>query len=264
VHGNRGIIGRIPPALRVLAVAAILLLAGPAASSAYAVSFSVSPTQIVLAGRTRSALLTIRNESTDVLRFQLSAFAWDQSPTGEVQLKPTDDIVFFPALFTLQPGEERRIRVGTPLTAVNQREQTYRIFVEELPPVSAATEKPSGVRVLTRMGIPIFLRPAKETASATLDTLAMRDGKLSFTLANTGAVHFIPRRITARGLDAAGKTVFEESINGWYVLAGGRREFAVAAPPGACEQVAVLAIEAELPFSTLTERLERAPGVCRP
>ena len=249
--------------LRVLAVVAALL-AGPAVPSAYAVSFSVSPTQVVLTGRTRSALLTIRNESTDVLRFQLSAFAWAQSPSGEVELKATEDIVFFPALFTLQPGEERRIRVGTPSTAVTQRELTYRIFVEELPPVSVATEKPAGVRVLTRMGIPIFLRPAKETAAATLDALAMRDGKMSFTLSNTGAVHFIPKKITARGVDTAGKTVFELPVNGWYVLAGGRREFAVAAPEGSCERVAVLTVETELPFATLTERLERAPGVCRP
>ena len=264
MHGNGGSnIARIPPVLRTLAVAAVLL-AGPAVPSAYAVSFSVSPTQIVLAGRTRSALLTIRNESTDVLRFQLSAFAWQQSPAGEVQLNATEDIVFFPALFTLQPGEERRIRVGTPVTAVAQREQSYRIFVEELPPVSVATEKPAGVRVLTRMGIPIFLRPAKETASATLDGLAMRDGKVAFTLSNTGAVHFIPRRVTARGADASGKTIFEQPVSGWYVLAGGRREFAVDAPEGACERVALLTIEAELPFATLTERLERAPGVCRP
>lgn len=237
-------------------------LTGPLAPPASAVTFSISPTQLVLSGRTSSALLTVRNESTETLQFQLSAFAWQQSPTGEMQLDPTTSIVFFPALFTLAPGEERRVRVGSPGVPASSREQTYRLFVEELPPPAAGAR--GGVRVLTKMGIPIFLRPAKESASATLDGLQVRGGALSFTLANTGAVHFIPRRIVARGLDAAGAPLFEESVAGWYVLAGGRRQFELKLPAAACGRTRSFVVEAELPFALLTERIETATGACSP
>ena len=108
------------------------LWGGPQAGAAAAATFTVDPTQIFLSGRTGSVLLTLRNESTETLQFQLSVFAWAQSPSGEMQLEPTEDIVFFPTLLTLKPKETRRVRVGSA-TPQEVREKTYRIFVEELP-----------------------------------------------------------------------------------------------------------------------------------
>src|SRR5688572_25193200 len=139
------------------AVAAVLAAACAAGggSEAAAASFTVDPTQIYLSGRSSSVLLTLHNESKDTLRFQLSVFAWAQSASGEMRLEPTQDIVFFPSLLTLKPDETRRVRVGST-AAFEAREKTYRIFVEELPPVDRAGNR-GGVRVLTKMGIPIFM-----------------------------------------------------------------------------------------------------------
>jgi fimbrial chaperone protein len=239
-------------------------VAGPAVPAASAVTFSVSPTQLVLSGRTRSSLLTIRNDSAETLRFQLSAFAWQQSPGGTMTLEPTEDVVFFPALFTLGAGEERRIRVGSLLTGSPDTERTYRLFVEELPPLDLGSAKAPGIRVLTKMGIPIFVRPDQERASADLGALAVRGADVSFTLSNTGAVHFVPRRVVARGLDADGQALFELELSAWYVLAGGRRDFDVASPARDCDRVRSLVIEADLGFATLTERLGTGSGVCQP
>jgi fimbrial chaperone protein len=178
-----------------------------------------------------------------------------------MQLQKTEDIVFFPALFSLNPGEERRIRIGSPAVAASEREQTFRIFVEELAPAKTAAS-PSGVRVLTKMGIPIFLRPAKEHASATLSVPQVRGRAVTFSLSNTGAVHFVPRRVVARFGDAAGNTVSEQPLSGWYVLAGGRRDYEVALPPADCMRISSVVIEAELPFATLSERADMVSGVC--
>src|SRR4029453_2560001 len=108
-----------------------MCIAPGAMGSAFASSFSVNPTQIYLTSKSKSAILTLRNESDETLRFQLTVFAWDQSAQGEMKLQPTSDIVFFPTLLTLGPKESRNVRVGaaTPFDAV---EKTYRIFVEEL------------------------------------------------------------------------------------------------------------------------------------
>ena len=67
-------------------------------------TFNVSPLQIVLSGKTSSALLEIKNQSTEPLRLQLSVSAWDQSPSGEMVLAATEDIILFPSLLTLEGG----------------------------------------------------------------------------------------------------------------------------------------------------------------
>jgi fimbrial chaperone protein len=241
----------------VTALAVVWLWGGPWAGAASAATFRVDPTQVFLSGRTGSVLLTLRNESDETLQFQLSVFAWTQSPTGEMQLEPTEDIVFFPTLLTLKPMETRRVRVGSA-TSQDTREKTYRIFVEELPPANPVG---NGIRVLTKMGIPIFVRPVKEVATATLTDLRQQDGALRFTLANAGTVHVVPQSITVRGL-AGSNTAFDQDLEGWYVLAGGRREFDMAVPKNACAQVTSIVVDVQFASGKLQERLQTPNGAC--
>ncbi len=228
--------------------------------TASAATFSVNPTQINLSARVSSALLTVRNDSDETLRFQLSAFTWTQSAAGEIQLAPTDDVIFFPALLSLAPKEERRIRIGTTATTGAQ-EKTYRVFVEELPSADASRSG-AAVRVLTKMGIPVFVRPARETATATLADLALRDGTLRFTLSNTGTVHIVPQRIRVRGVGARGEAVFEREVTGWYILSGGRRDFELPVPAAECPRTASVQIEAAFESMSLKESLQTPAGAC--
>ena len=242
----------------VTALVVAWLWGGPQAGAASAATFTVDPTQIFLSGRSGSVLLTLRNESNETLQFQLSVFAWTQSPSGQMELEPTEDIVFFPTLLTLKPKETRRVRVGGA-TPPDVREKTYRIFVEELPPVDK--DSSSGVRVLTKMGIPIFVRPVKEVATATLNELRQQDGTLRFTLSNTGSVHVVPQSIKVRGL-AGSNTAFDRELDGWYVLAGGRREFDTTVPKNACAQVTSIVVDIQFATGKLQERLQTPNGVC--
>jgi fimbrial chaperone protein len=240
------------------ATAATLLGALMVPAPAAAATFSVNPTQIFLAHRSASSLLSLRNDSDQTLRFELSVFAWTQNTNGEMTLEPTKDIIFFPSLLTLAPSEERKVRVGRVAPA-GAREKTYRIFVKELPSVDQANG--AGVRVLTTMGIPIFVRPEKETASAELSGLQHANGTLQFVLANTGTVHFVPQVIKVQGLKS-GVEAFETSVDGWYVLAAGRREFAVNLPPESCAGVDALLIHVQFASATLEERLQTPGGTC--
>jgi fimbrial chaperone protein len=246
----------------VAAAVAVCLLAGPLARPASASSFNVNPTQIFLTAKATSALLTVRNESDETLRFQLSAFAWDQGASGELMLAPTGDIVFYPALITLPPHEERKIRVGRT-TGASDKEKTYRIFVEEMPPLEEAGASGAAVRMLTKMGIPIFVRPGKETATATISGLERQGDVVRFSLSNSGTVHFVPQQITLKGLSGSG-TVFEQKLDGWYVLAGGRRDFKASVPKDACAKVTSLQVEIAISSSLLNETLDTPSGACMP
>jgi fimbrial chaperone protein len=241
-----------------LAMAAGLALGQPAAAAA--ASFTVNPTRVFLSGKTRSALITLKNETEKPLRFQLSVVEWAQAPDGQMVLTPTRDVVFFPALLTLGAGEERKVRVGSEVTA-GAIEKSYRLFVEELPPVEGS-DAPNGVAMLTKMGIPIFIQPAKQTAQAALKDLVLKNGHLTFRLLNTGTVHYMPEGMRVRALDQSGAAVLDLKPNAWYVLAGGERVFDLPVPGDACSRVRSFQVEADLPGSTLKAALQAPDGAC--
>ena len=248
----------IRPAAAVVFIVAMTAFAPTADAS----SFAVNPTQLVLSAKATSALLTLRNDSDETLRFQLSVFAWDQSTDGKLKLDQTDDIVFFPPLLTLAPKESRNIRIAA-VTPLGAAERTYRLFVEELPPRDVP-EKTGAVRVLTKMGVPIFLQPGKLQAEASLSDLALKDGLFTFNVRNTGNVHFMTRTVRVRATDRAGGTVFDEHVDGWYILAGGLRAYQLTVPASQCASIAALLVEVQIDSSALTERLETPAPACVP
>ena len=192
---------------------------------------------------------------------QVKAQRWAQSLDGEIQLSATDDLIVFPALLTLKPGEERRIRVATSV-AFGPVEKTYRLYVEELPPTTAEKSDGASVRILTRMGVPVFLQPAKPQAAALVRDVGLSNGRLTFQLVNTGNSHFLASSVVVRGFTASGTSVADWPINGWYVLAGGVRAFSLAIDKPACERVRSLLVEITVGETVLKSPLTTPGGAC--
>jgi fimbrial chaperone protein len=220
------------------------------AESASASAFRVTPIQVVLSGKS-STLLTLMNESDQSLRFQISAFAWTQSPAGEIKLAPTEDILFFPSLLTLKPGEERKVRVGANVAA-GETEKTYRIFFEELPPAEkpASDKRTSEVRILTKMGVPIFIQPPKTTAEARVADLKSENGRVSFQVSNRGNTHYSVRTIHLTATGAGGEKVFSRDLDGWYILSAGVRDYGVDLPSESCPSIRSIKVEVVTDIST--------------
>jgi fimbrial chaperone protein len=239
---------------------ALALLDG---ATARAATFTVSTVQIFLSAHTKSEILTVRNASDAPIRFQASVFAWDQSAQGEMALAATRDIVLFPTLFALKPGEERNLRVGTA-TPPAANEKTYRLFIEELPGQTSESGTPGQVTIRTRLGIPIFIRPPKEVVAGRVEQVETRGGRLTFSIRNAGTVHFLTQAIHVTGLDAAGETVLETKLEGWYVLAGGTRLFDLELPADTCPRLKTVAIAAHTPQTSFTERVDLPSVACRP
>ena len=233
------------------------------APTAGAASFTVNPVQIFLSAKAKSAVLTLRNVSTEPLRFQLSVFAWDQSPLGELLLTPTRDVIFFPPLLSLAPGEQRNVRLGATVSPAAV-EKTYRIFVEELPPAhrSEASASAGEVRVLTRMGIPIFIQPAKSTVDARLEGLTIQGGRLSFRIRNAGTVHVVAQAVRFTGSGPGGETVLEGALEGWYILPGGTRVYDLELPRDTCPRVRRMSVEVQTSNAVLSGQLSPPAGAC--
>jgi P pilus assembly chaperone PapD len=147
-------------ALSVVIGVALFIEAAP--TPADAAQFDVTPVEAILSVHNRSQLLTIQNNSSETMRLQLSAFGWRDGANGEPVLSPTEEIIFFPELFTLPPGESRKIRVGSFVPA-EQTEKTYRLYIAQLKPletpVAHVISTGPQIRVLLNIGIPIYIEP---------------------------------------------------------------------------------------------------------
>jgi fimbrial chaperone protein len=223
-----------------VAFAAVLAMVAPARAA----TFSVDPIIVTLGKGNSSASVAITNQSASKLRLQISGFAWQQNPAGEMQLQPTDDLVFFPQLVTLEAGETRRIRIGAN-TEQGPVEKTFRVFMEELPSLeSVVAPKTNAITIRMKVGVPVFVSPnVAPVVSGAVRNVTVRENALAFDVVNTGNTHFAVQKVNVAGKNAAGAGVLSNELTGWYVLPGGTRHFTVPLPKGSCSALQSLAVQ---------------------
>lgn len=212
--------------------------------SARASTFSVDPIEVTLGRGNSSASIAITNQSPQKLRLQVTGYAWEQSSSGEMKLTPTDDLVFFPKLLEIDPGDTKRIRVGVTAEQ-GSLERSYRVFMEELPSLeSVIAPKQNAVTLRMKIGVPVFVKPnAAPAASGAVRDATADNGSLSFDVLNTGNTHFAIQSVRVTGKDASGAQIVSNDLSGWYVLAGGTRRFAVPISKDRCEALRSLSVQ---------------------
>jgi fimbrial chaperone protein len=223
-----------------------LLAAAPGTADA---ALGVTPTGITLSAAHPTDLLNLTNQSQDQARYQVSVFAWKESPAGETQLDPTEEIVAFPPLLTIGANQSRNIRIGFSLRP-GAEERTYRVIVQELPE-APKPGAPVQIKVLTKLSIPVFVAPAAPRVDARIEAPALAQGVLSFAVANTGTAHLQFSNIKVAAKGAQGQS-FDVATPGWYVLPGGRRLYRVNIASADCRGPQQFTIEAESDAKTVT------------
>lgn len=216
-------------------------LAAGQAGTASGATFRVDPVKLELGQGRATALVTVHNVGDDTLRLQVTGFRWEETPGGVMHLEPTEEIVFFPALLTVEAGKTKNVRVGTSLRP-GAMEASFRLFFQELPP---AEQQPGmGVRILTRFGVPVFVLPLHPEHGLRVDPLPPAGGAQRFRVVNTGTVHAMVREIRVSGRGASGKDLFHKRLQGWYILAGGVRDYDL--PLSSPERAGLVRLEVEV------------------
>ncbi len=204
----------------------LMLLTG--AQRGMAGSFEVNPIRIDLSAQARSAALSVRNSGNQAVVVQTSLVAWTQQDGQNVYV-PTRDILGTPPIATIPPGGEQIVRLGMRRAPDAQKELTYRIFLQEVPP----PPKPGfqGLQVALRLSLPIFVQPRQGAAKATLVwNLQLQDkDSLRLRLDNQGTGHI---QISSIELFQPGREKPVASQSSLiYVLAGQSRTWELKTAP---------------------------------
>jgi fimbrial chaperone protein len=171
--------------LRRACVAVTLAQLVPAAACAAALEISTVMVTFEKAGAIET--LALRNAGATPIAAQIRAFEWQQTKTDDV-LARTTGLIVSPPFCTIAPGQQQTVNV---LAAAPQSdtEQAYRLYIDELPSVDAATT--SQVRIALRYSVPAFVPPpgARAAVPALRWQLNCDHQRWSLHIANDGPVH---------------------------------------------------------------------------
>jgi fimbrial chaperone protein len=180
----------------------------------------ISPVNVVMAPGQAAATLTIANGGDHEISFQIRAFGWRQDRAGDSQLARTGELLVSPPLGTIAPGSTQIVRMvlGRP---PQDRELSYRILIDELPPPARA----GVVRVALRFSIPVFAEPAGIAAPHVQWRIATQGAQAWLVASNDGTRHQSVHDIALRAAD--GRALQLKSDTPPYVLAGGEHRWII-------------------------------------
>jgi len=240
-------------------VAMVALLLAPSLASAS--NFSVTPTEVDLSTSAASALVTLRNGSKGPLRFEVTLFSWSEDEHGQMTLNPSSEVTFFPKLVELAAGASRNIRIGINARTARDVEQSYRLFVEERPDQSAPAAA-NAVALRTKVGIPVFVRPAKPSRTVVIEGVSVEHGKVLARVRNTGNLHISVDSVSVKGTGGSGAATFTKEGPGWYVLPGAVRIFEVPMTATECKSTTQVAVEVFGHNRSLKGASQVSPAAC--
>lgn len=232
------------------------------AMPAVAGEFTVNPIRLDLSASLRSGVISVRNDGKEKLSFQMTGMEWTQDTAGKDQYLETRDLLFFPKVMTVDPGDEGIIRVGTKIAAL-AREKTYRLFIDELPGApSTGAGQAAQVSMLIRFGAPVFVRPLKPEDSLGMEQLDLVKGELSMVVKNTGNQHQLVEGIRLKGTDSQGSEVYTLTLADRYLLAGTVKRYSTSITQGQCSRISKLAIEFKTDKTKLNRELDVRAAMC--
>jgi fimbrial chaperone protein len=236
--------------------AGVAVAGGPPAQ---ATPVSVTPTSVALAPDRTTDLISLLNEGDAPARFEVTLSSWVESQDGKTLLEPTKDLVAFPPLIEIPPHQTKNIRIGM-VGSFAPSERSYRMIVQELPSATPSAAQVA-IQVLTKISLPVFAAPPGVEPAARIETPKIENGVLSFSVFNPGTAHMVLRKVEIAGQGSVGPS-FDVGETGWYVLAGGRRDYQVALARTDCQKTSRLTITATSDGPKAETQLPVTSGTC--
>ena len=230
--------------------------------AATAGDFIVNPVRLDVKQSAKSASVSVVNDGPDKLSFQLQAMEWSQDNDGKDVYTDTGNLIFFPKLMSIDPGQEAIVRLGFKTSATSV-EKTYRLFIEELPGIVKKAEGNSAqINFLVRFGLPIFAAPIVPQDGLVINAVELKRGVLSFMAQNSGNRHQMYKSIRIEGTNAANVPVFGLDIADRYLLASLSKPYKATLSARQCRELASVIIHIETDRLEQSRKFDVKPDMC--
>jgi len=221
---------------RIVVLATAVLIGSTAAVRAS--DLAISPTTITLTNEPAQDVV-VTNTGNGLVRLSVRAYAWSQNADDPEKLVESDKVVYFPEIFVLPPGATQRIRVGVAGRPTD-KEQTYRLIIQELPSNPIPGPNGAGVSFVGRIDMPVFVAPGdsiRPTRIPKLASLRVERGVAQAVLANEGNVHISQSTIRFTGVNRQGRVIWTDTKQPFYILANGTQTARASIPRSICSQL---------------------------
>ncbi|WP_369944030.1 molecular chaperone [Xanthomonas medicagonis] len=206
-------------------LAGLLLAVLPGLAAAAGVR--ISPMIVRLAADAQTAEIWLDNTQDRPWQAQARLYRWHQT-NGAEQLLPTDDVQLSPQLLDIPAHGRQLLRVVRTGPGATDREQAYRLVLEERPAADAATADP---RLLLRYSTPVFLSAPGAAAAPALSASVVVDVHgPELQVRNRGNAYARLSDLSFVGADGRTVTLFHNLAG--YVLAGEQKRWPLPAELG--------------------------------
>jgi fimbrial chaperone protein len=201
---------------------AFLLLGMMTFRVVHAGSFMVDPVRVYLDASQKSSSLVLGNNGQEPTVLQVSLMAWSQV-NGEDVYTLTQDVLVTPPIVTIQPGAEQVLRLALRHPIDPQKELTYRIFIQEVPPAPRPGFR--GLQVSMRMSVPVFAKANQALVPKMQWKLAYlsKEHILRAEVINAGAAHLHLTEFTIKNPNNDANLILQQAAV--YVLPGQHHEW---------------------------------------
>jgi fimbrial chaperone protein len=192
------------------------------AANAAAGQLQAAPTLLEIGPESAATRLILGNTGHESIAAQVRVYAWSQV-SGEDRLVPTDQLVVSPPIAELPAGSEQVVRVVRLGPAASERDQTFRVVVDELPRDGIGGD--STVKLRLRYVLPLFVRGPNVRPPSLTCTITSNGAQLACENSGGRAAQLGASRL----VDEDGRTQnLSDGLYG-YVLPASRRIWQVSA-----------------------------------
>lgn len=129
----------------------------PAAVAAQA-ALRVQPVAVDVAAPGLASSVTLQNNGREELSVQLRVFKWSPA-SGKDAVTPTTEVVASPPVARIAPGSNYTVRLARTAGPVKQgAAESYRLWIDELPPADLVRTAGGQVAVRLRLDLPVYFR----------------------------------------------------------------------------------------------------------